>query len=327
MSITYILNAGAPAWLSVTGGTTLRADGNLAPAGQYSFSMTVTDSITSLTTTLNMLINVRKMVFTHKDVYTGLPSAYQNCGWGGIDGKFLYYGVSGSTKCCYHSISFPGSWYNVQFPQPKLLDTVLFINRDQDVFDARISAAVLHAGNSPLPSNNDHCTPSPMNASGLYSCGPRVVSYLGIYQYGNYDINFCQIRAYSYAANAASPTVYHSNTDPAFAGYATKSILNFVNQRLDSNIYNPILAGSSSTYIEIRFPTDRYFHYMTVIGLPVNNYAFSINWLVTVGSNTGASVINNKQVGGFVNSDFDQYGKEILVMESGSVIAVVRTDG
>jgi hypothetical protein len=166
-----------------------------------------------------------------------------------------------------------------------------------------------------------------MTTSGLYSCERRVVNYLGIHQYGNDNLNFCQVRAYSYEANAASSTVFHSSTDPTFSAYTTKSILDFVNSKINGVDYNPILAGSSSTYIEIRFPTDRYFHYMTVIGLSLNSYAYSHNWFVTVGSNTGTDVVSNKQVGGFISPDFDRYGKEILIMEYGSVIAVVKTDG
>jgi hypothetical protein len=153
MSITYTINAGAPGWLSVTGGTNLRADGNIAPDGQFSFTMTATDSISGLTTTLNMLINVRKMITTYKDVYSGGMNGWNSCGWGAVDGRFNYQGVTDTTKCCYHSASLAGSWWNVQFSTRKLIDTVVFVNREE-AFDYRITTCALRAGSDPLPSNN-----------------------------------------------------------------------------------------------------------------------------------------------------------------------------
>jgi len=62
--------------------------------------------------------------------------------------------------------------------------------------------------------------------------------------------------------------------------------------------------------------------------MPANNsWAVSTNWFVTVGTGTGADVINNKRVAAYTNQAFLKHGKEVLIMESGSVIAVIRTDG
>jgi len=77
LNIEYILNASVPVWLSVSG-VNLVADGVNAPVGKYTFSLIAKDTLSGTTITVNMLINVRSMVPSAKDVFAS-GGGYSNC--------------------------------------------------------------------------------------------------------------------------------------------------------------------------------------------------------------------------------------------------------
>jgi len=147
LNIEYILNASVPVWLTVSG-VNLVADGVNAPVGKYTFSLIAKDTDSGLTKTVNMLINVRRMVPSAKDVNVSSGSSYSNCAWGAIDNQLVSWGQGELTKCCYASATTTGSWWNLLFPHPKVIDSVLLMNRD----DANDYLTVeLRAGNDPWP--------------------------------------------------------------------------------------------------------------------------------------------------------------------------------
>ena len=96
----------------------------------------------------------------------------------------------------------------------------------------------------------------------MYSCGGKIGKYLGIYKNIMENLNLCQIRAYSYEANAY--TNYERLTSQ-INECATTSPFNMTKEALSSSICKMPVSGSPA-YYNIVFDTERYIHAVTLVG-------------------------------------------------------------
>ena len=87
----------------------------------------------------------------------------------------------------------------------------------------------------------------------------------------------------------------------------------------------PVEPATGLSFFNIVFDVKRYVHTVTVVGNSYEDFSYSKEWFVTVGSAT--SITDNSAYGFFVNSDFDRYGKEIFVNAYGKSVGIYRQDG
>jgi hypothetical protein len=124
-------------------------------------------------------------------------------------------------------------------------------------------------------------------------------------------MNISQIRGYSYVPS--SYPNYQVLTSSSYCGAATPSpSVLWQGLLIDENGCNLVFDGTPP-YYNIVFDVARYVHAVTLIGHAYGDFFESINWVVTLGNATGASITQNTIVGQYQNWNFDRFGKEMII--------------
>jgi hypothetical protein len=94
-------------------------------------------------------------------------------------------------------------WYQVKLAHPSVVESVFLFNSEfRTDWALRIIGTDLFVGNDPDVSNNERCFANP-TATGMYSCGGRVGTYIGLKKLEGQPSfgHICRILAYSLKPN------------------------------------------------------------------------------------------------------------------------------
>lgn len=126
-------------------------------------------------------------------LYSGVLTGYSNCPTGLVDGKFFAVPDIATGKCCTRTAgtSTDQSWINISFTNPKIFRSVLIINNEDKATKCTspsemcwelIKGSTLRVGHNENPGANWYCDNQNPESSGIWNCGGRQGTKLGLYK-------------------------------------------------------------------------------------------------------------------------------------------------